>query len=411
MSIATHNLYDFIHQVLESKYWLIHFYPWGSRDLVNAIQHTSFVGANGVNPDWRVWEEIFPFDIGAESYPVYQPVVFCHDQEPLNFDLYADNSQYVTPLFTHLKENGRYHRVRPNSNLRHCFPESAQRRWVLLHSELNSPEVEKYNNHGGFACAYWWAHAIIAQDWFRFAKYDRSLQNQQPVDRLFLTYCRATTGSRTYRKSFLDMLKSNDILQHCRLTSNSNSPAISPESSATYDSNDFTETRVSVVLETVCENKRIHLTEKTIRPIACGHPFILVAGPGSLAYLRKYGFQTFSPFINESYDLEPDPTLRMQLIAKEMQRLSNLPSVELSNIVGQCKEIARYNQELFFSDGFTNQVIQELKDNVFSINLNDQMFIPEFDRRYDKHLPEIAKHLKFYIEQVNGFHPTLRRGR
>jgi hypothetical protein len=48
------------------------------------------------------------------------------------------------------------------------------------------------------------------------------------------------------------------------------------------------------VAETVFDT-RIHLTEKTLRPIACGHPFILAAGPGSLKYLQTYGFRTFSP--------------------------------------------------------------------------------------------------------------------
>jgi hypothetical protein len=44
------------------------------------------------------------------------------------------------------------------------------------------------------------------------------------------------------------------------------------------------------------------LTEKALRPIACGQPFILAATPGSLQYLRSYGFKTFSGYIDETYD-------------------------------------------------------------------------------------------------------------
>jgi hypothetical protein len=55
----------------------------------------------------------------------------------------------------------------------------------------------------------------------------------------------------------------------------------SSTASADYDYQDFINTQVSVVLETVFDESRIHLTEKTLRPIACGHPFLLAAGPNS----------------------------------------------------------------------------------------------------------------------------------
>ena len=46
----------------------------------------------------------------------------------------------------------------------------------------------------------------------------------------------------------------------------------------------------------------VFLSEKTFKPIACMHPFIVVGAKHSLKYLRSLGFRTFEGFIDESYD-------------------------------------------------------------------------------------------------------------
>jgi hypothetical protein len=134
-------------------------------------------------------------------------------------------------------------------------------------------------------------------------------------------------------------------------------------SSAVYDSKDFCQTDISVILETVFD-QRIHLTEKILRPIACKHPFLLAAGPGSLRYLKNYGFRTFDPYINESYDNESCPDTRLKMIVSEMDRLRKLPEKQYNKILENCKEIAEYNHQLFFSKDFYLKIIEELRINV-----------------------------------------------
>jgi hypothetical protein len=77
--------------------------------------------------------------------------------------------------------------------------------------------------------------------------------------------------------------------------------------SADYHNQDYAQTGMEIVPETLFDDSRLHLTEKALRPIACGKPFMLVATAGSLKYLRSYGFETFGNLIDESYDLETDP--------------------------------------------------------------------------------------------------------
>ena len=56
-----------------------------------------------------------------------------------------------------------------NLNLRSTCTTSLQRSWILLHSEINSPELTRYENTEKFQGAYWWSHAVIARDWYRYA--------------------------------------------------------------------------------------------------------------------------------------------------------------------------------------------------------------------------------------------------
>jgi hypothetical protein len=88
---------------------------------------------------------------------------------------------------------------------------------------------------------------------------------------------------------------------------------------------------------------------------------MLAAGPNSLKILRHYGFKTFAPWIDESYDLESDCDVRRNLITAEMCRLSQLPAD--SPIWNELHKIAAENKQRFFSEEFTNQLFDEFSNN------------------------------------------------
>jgi hypothetical protein len=125
---------------------------------------------------------------------------------------------------------------------------------------------------------------------------------------------------------------------------------------------------MEIVLETLFDDTRLHLTEKTLRPIACGKPFMLAATPGSLQYLRNYGFETFGEHIDESYDSIVDPRKRLTAIAGEMQRISSLPVDQKSLLWENLNCIAKRNQRRFFNKDWQNSIEQE-----FYTNLNAAM--------------------------------------
>ena len=345
MSIPTNNLYNFVAQALENKFLIKYFYPWGEKGFKNIID----------NED--------DLEIHDKLYNRF-PVVLCHDQEPLDFDMYSDD--FLLEQLPDMTNDQAHDLVAQgyknlNLNLQWHQPYNRSDYWILLHSEMNSPEVIKYESTGLFKCAYWWAHAPIAIDWYRFARYDTRLQRQD-IKANFLVYARGTTGKRAYRKLFLEHLEHIDNVQ---LGSFKNY-TITGDNSATYDAYDFAHTNCSIVLETVYD-QRIHLTEKTLRPLACGHPFMILNGPGALETIRSYGFKTFQPYINESYDKEQGPMKRMDMVLKEMRRINNSSAKYQQWIWDGCQQIAEHNKRLFFDDKFIWRVKTELRKTVRTV--------------------------------------------
>jgi len=122
----------------------------------------------------------------------------------------------------------------------------------------------------------------------------------------------------------------------------------------------YMETYFSVVSETNYYDNQPgrFITEKTFKCIAQKHPFVLVTRPNSLDALRSIGYKTFSPWIDESYDLEPDDNKRLLLVLKEITRLSNLSTSELTEFLNAAREICVHNYDVF------------INKNVFITNLN-----------------------------------------
>ena len=391
MSVPTHNLYDFVHQVAEKGYLIFYFYPFGHKHLNDIVCYQScnlyddqsaYIGLqhySNIEKHKRICNthntalKIFPDElIDLITLKRYNKVLLCHDQEPLNFDYYEDYYNHKDFIDSSASTRVRYE-IENTSNLRWCHPNSLEKKWILLHSELNSQELKKYESTGNYIGAYWWSHAMLSLDWYRFAKYDLSLNPAADIKKLFLIYCRDCTGTRQYRKNFLDLLTQYQIESYQIGSFLDND--VTSNDSATYNCYDFNNSGISVVLETVFD-QRIHLTEKTLRPIACGHPFILAAGPKSLEYLRSYGFKTFSPWINESYDNEPDAQKRLNLIADELKRIENLPTPVKNRIIEECLIIAEHNKKLFFSQEFENIITEELALN---IDLAKKQLVNNFD--------------------------------
>jgi len=93
----------------------------------------------------------------------------------------------------------------------------------------------------------------------------------------------------------------------------------------------------------------IFFSEKIFKPIAHRHPFILVSTPGSLVELRKLGYRTFNPIIDETYDTIEDCAERMLAILKEIERLSLLSDIEVIDFRKETCDILNHNQQVLLT--------------------------------------------------------------
>jgi len=385
MNIPLDNLYHWIQGLAQHPVILYVFRPHGSKDIF----------------DLKMFNPVH----NAENLKELMiPNIVCHDQEPLDYasHVWDNDLERISAWYSTTGPGQGLGRQDPGTGLKMLLfyikdPALSRgltylgvNQWVfdwsiLLHSEINSDDVEKFS-HKKFLPVYYWCHAVLARDWYRFAQHDVRL-HQKNIKKTFLVYCRDWTPIREYRLKFLDLLLDANLLDDCEISTqhtnsqgvhlkdyqiqdprfvvdtarllsipDNNAPATA---SADYDTEDFVSTAISVVLETVVDSK-IHLTEKILRAIACGHGFVLVAGPESLAYLRRYGFRTFGTVFDESYDTEKDTVKRLEKVIATMQQIKNISAADWQEI----NEIAAHNRSRFFSEDFVNQVHDELKSNL-----------------------------------------------
>ena len=112
----------------------------------------------------------------------------------------------------------------------------------------------------------------------------------------------------------------------------------------------YTDSYIHIVTETQFEqNASPFMSEKTWRPILNLQPFIYLGNPLALNTLRKLGFKTFEPFINESYDVETDPVKRFSLIEQEIKKFANMNIQDIHTWYTSIREDLIFNQHLLLS--------------------------------------------------------------
>lgn len=104
----------------------------------------------------------------------------------------------------------------------------------------------------------------------------------------------------------------------------------------------------SVIMETFQRPSDPINTEKIIKTIAHGHPFLLYGSDGHLKFLRDLGFETFSDVFDESYDLIADPVLRLEAMFREILRISSWSLEECSNTLKKIKSKLLHNRNRLF---------------------------------------------------------------
>lgn len=103
---------------------------------------------------------------------------------------------------------------------------------------------------------------------------------------------------------------------------------------------------INVISETLFFSAATFASEKVWKPILMGQIFMPMAAPLYLQSLRDLGFKTFSPYVNEEYDLMMDPVERALGIVKSLETLLALDEVEFVKLLNECNPILEHNRQL-----------------------------------------------------------------
>jgi hypothetical protein len=82
----------------------------------------------------------------------------------------------------------------------------------------------------------------------------------------------------------------------------------------------YVDTHLSVVNETGTDNSARRLTEKSLKPLALGHPFVIIGHLKSVELARELGFSTMDHIIDHGYDSQPDPLQRTAMAVQSAKR-------------------------------------------------------------------------------------------
>jgi hypothetical protein len=155
--------------------------------------------------------------------------------------------------------------------------------------------------------------------------------------------------------------------------STSNSLPIAPD--RVFDPTWYNETYFSVVVETAVDISHsledelaghrpqalpcdLFVTEKTYKPIAFQHPFIICGMQRTLQFLKDCGFETYDHIFDESYDNIESFDLRLDAIYKNIKNFSKEQYLD-----PQTENKIKHNHEHFYN---TSRVIQGIKQDLIN---------------------------------------------
>ena len=104
---------------------------------------------------------------------------------------------------------------------------------------------------------------------------------------------------------------------------------------------------VDVITETRFAQPTANFSEKVFQAIQYFRPFILLAPPFTLEYVKEFGFRTFSDFWDESYDTERDHGKRLAMIFKLFDSLEQQSIDDLREMGIAMQPILEHNRNIF----------------------------------------------------------------
>ena len=373
---------------------LVYLHPFGSTspenvEILNANQFSH------INDTLSKIENEFARDQLTKLYS--GNLIFCFDQEPLNFNFNKELFNYVDKL---------------------AHDNYGKRSIILLNTEKHSEEKNKILDEFEFIDVNYFFHGLAVSDWYRSYYYDVRLTpiRQRTLKKKFITFNRITGNSRIYRSLLIAELE--DIHQgfisysdNCPVHQEHYSQSLIKNYSkynldynyaheavkkldkinfplridsdekeipnGSYSLGPIPELMSSflhVVTETMFWDERTHLTEKIFKPIVAKQPFVLVGCANNLKYLKSYGFKTFDQWWDESYDSITDPTQRLQAVSKIINDICKMEFGDLTDMLFEMEEVLEHNYNTLYSREFIKLILSEIEQGMSNLDMSNRNY-------------------------------------
>jgi hypothetical protein len=92
----------------------------------------------------------------------------------------------------------------------------------------------------------------------------------------------------------------------------------------------YNNTFLHLVPET--SNEHFFITEKTVKPLIFGRPFIIYSKPGFNHMLKDMGFELYDEIIDYSFDLKEDRLEHCELLVQQLKKINGMSFEELESI-------------------------------------------------------------------------------
>lgn len=122
------------------------------------------------------------------------------------------------------------------------------------------------------------------------------------------------------------------------------------------NTNWFDQCCVSIVAESLAEppvDRVPFVTEKTWKPVAMQHPFVVLGEPGTLQHLHSLGFETFENLWSEDYDTTQSTKRRISQIVENVAQYDMAPLDQLT------LQKIEHNRNHFFNREIIHQFVMD----------------------------------------------------
>ena len=397
------------------------FYSTIFKDFESQHCHGGVINPNHssvINPNQITSSDIAVFTPGLHT----TKKIFFYDQEPLlenlseNYlEVFDYPSKYTAAELINLNNTNSLPYNYPLANQETINflinnPQCLYKQKTIVTSE-KSALVDSYAIKYNAKLLYYFFHGFAALDWYRgfyALNYNKQVIKDYTYD--YITFNRLVSNDRSYRCYFVSKLAEELLLEHglisfgleteqatwqeeivdanTKLSSKAldhiklhlpstpliidsehvlgSASASIPRTVLGYwpfnDGPKNVDALWHIVTETVFYYDKLHLTEKSFKPIVSKQPFMLLGAVGNLAYLKSYGFKTFEGIIDESYDTIQDNDLRTEAVVAQIAWYCALTAEEKRSVIEAIAPIVEYNFHHFYGE-FKHIITRELLDN------------------------------------------------